>query len=115
MFNPFGKKIVASREEKRFLLNIDRILYFYADDNGVKIIADNNFTYYVGHTLQFWEKKLSLESFFRCHKGFLVNTNNVIEIVPYFNSTLALKFKEHKNIIPVGRKYLKGFKESISW
>lgn len=115
MFGALGQKIVASREGKRFLLNINCILYFYSEGNEVKMVADNNFAYYVGHTLQFWEEKLLAESFFRCHKGFLVNINNVIEIVPYFNSTLALKFKDNKNIIPVGRKYLKDFKEAISW
>lgn len=110
----FGK-IVAERENRKFLLNTERILYFYSENDEVKIAVDDECTYYVGHTLQFWEKRLSEDNFFRCHKAYLVNLEKVIEIIPYFNSTLALKFIGHKNIIPVGRKFLKGFKIAISW
>ncbi|GKX64787.1 LytTR family DNA-binding domain-containing protein [Inconstantimicrobium mannanitabidum] len=111
----FPKKIVASRENKRFLLNIDRILYFYCDGKNIKIVIDDESTYYVDQSLNFWEKRLSKENFFRCQKGYLVNIEKVIEIVPYFNSTLALKFKAHKNIVPVGRKFVKHLKYAIGW
>lgn len=97
------------------MLNLDCILYFYSEGNGINIMTVDNSIYRVNHSLDFWEKRLSKENFIRCQKGYLVNIEKVIEVVPYFNSTLSLKFKGHKNIIPVGRKFAKHFKYMISW
>ncbi|OOM06417.1 transcriptional regulatory protein YpdB [Clostridium saccharobutylicum] len=55
------------------------------------------------------------ENFIRCQKGYLVNIEKVVAIVPYFNSTLALKFKGHDKTVPVGRKFAKHFKDIIGW
>ncbi|WP_077867310.1 LytTR family transcriptional regulator DNA-binding domain-containing protein [Clostridium saccharobutylicum] len=111
----FSKKIVALNDNKRLLININSILYFYYEGTAINIITDNNSIYRVNHSLSFWEGRLLEENFIRCQKGYLVNIEKVVAIVPYFNSTLALKFKGHDKTVPVGRKFAKHFKDIIGW
>ncbi|MCR3758642.1 LytTR family transcriptional regulator DNA-binding domain-containing protein [Clostridium felsineum] len=108
-------KIVASNKNKKILINVKSILYFYSDNNIINIITDNDSIYSVNHSLSFWESKLSKVNFVRCQRGYLVNIEKVIEIVPYFNSTLALKISGHNNIVPIGRKFVKNFKRLVGW
>lgn len=113
--NMFSKKIVASNGNSKILLNIDTILYFYYEENSVNVVIDDNSIFKVNHSLSFWENKLSEEHFIRCQKGFLVNIEKAVEVIPYFNATLALKFKGHDKFVPVGRKFVKQFKDIICW
>lgn len=42
-----------------------------------------------------------------------MNLEKVVEIVPYFNSTFILKMGGTDNTVPVGRKFLKVFKDAV--
>lgn len=112
---PVPTQIIASRENRRFLLKLDSILYFISCDDEIRVVVDNGYEYHVQHPLIFWEKKLESRKFFRCHKGYIVNLEKVKEIIPSFNSTIALILDKHKNAVPVGRKYIKKFKEIVGW
>lgn len=114
VIQPFHKKIVASKENKNFLLDLNCILYFCYENNEINIVT-NESIYHVNHSLQFWQERLLHENFIRCQKGYLVNIEKIIEIIPYFNSTLGLRLKGYKNIIPVGRSFLKSFKDALWW
>lgn len=107
------KRVVALKDNRRFLLPISSILYFYFSDDRVKIVTDKNLVYNVEHSLHFWEEKLLEKNFLRVHKGFVVNLEKVVEIVPYFNSTFMLKMSGTENTVPVGRKFLKVFKNAV--
>lgn len=109
------RKIVAAKENKKFLIDLKNILYFYSYSNEIKIITINNCVYTVQHSLQFLEKRLIFTNFFRCHKGYIVNLEKIIEIIPSYNYTFNLKLENYKNTVPVGRKYIKKFKEMICW
>lgn len=113
--NSFLQKIVALKENRKILLNVNCILYFFYEDSSVKIVTDDNSVYRVNHSLDYWQKRFFSNSFIRCQKGYLVNMNKVIEIIPYFKYTLGLKFKENNKIIPVGRKYMRELKYTIGW
>ncbi len=71
--------------------------------------------YTVPHSLQFWEKKLPYCNFFRCHKGYIVNLEKVLEIIPSYNYTFDLKLEKYTKTLPVGRKYIKDFKKIVCW
>ncbi|MGX5536170.1 LytTR family DNA-binding domain-containing protein [Bacillus cereus] len=104
-------KVVASRGNKKYLLKLSSILYFVYCDEKVKVVVEDD----VKHSLHFWESKLLSLNFFRCHKGYIVNLEKVNEIVPSFNSTAFLVLEKHKDTVPVGRKYIKAFKEIVNW
>lgn len=106
-------KIIGIRENRIFLIDWGKIIYIYADKKDVNIFTDNNLIYKSRHTLKFFEGNLPTNIFFRCHRSFLVNIEKVNEISPYFNNTFSLKFDNHKEMIPVGRNYIKNFKTLI--
>ncbi|MEW4110262.1 MULTISPECIES: LytTR family DNA-binding domain-containing protein [Bacillus cereus group] len=108
-------KVVASRGNKKYLLKLSSILYFVYCDEKVKVVVEDDLEYDVKHSLHFWESKLLSLNFFRCHKGYIVNLEKVNEIVPSFNSTAFLVLEKHKDTVPVGRKYIKAFKEIVNW
>lgn len=110
---PSINKAVGFLENRMFLVNLDDILYFYADKEKINIVAEGNLNYRSKYTLKYWEGRLFRNNFFRCHRSFLVNMKKVKEICPAFNSTFVLKFNNHKELVPVGRNYIKDFKTLV--
>lgn len=106
-------KILGVREKRMFFINLDKVLYLYADKKEVNIVVDDSLVYKSKYTLKHWEIDLSKNNFFRCHRSFLVNMKKVREIVPSFNSTFVLRFTNYKELIPVGRNYIEEFKRLI--
>lgn len=106
-------KILGIREKHMFFINLDKVLYLYADKKDVNIVVEDSSIYKSKYTLKHWESKLSKNNFFRCHRSFLVNMKKVREIVPSFNSTFVLRFTNYKESIPVGRNYIEEFKRLI--
>src|SRR5699024_135731 len=72
----------------------DRMLEIYTED---KVIESKL-------TLQELEKKLTGLPFFRTHRSYLVNLNQILEITPWFNGAynITLKDDDHTTI-PVSR------------
>lgn len=108
-------KIIVKKNNRYYLLDLNCILYFQAYGSEIKIVTDKNNEYHVNHPLCFWEKHLKNKCFYRCHKGYLVNLKKIVEIVPYYNSTFLLLFENSKNTVPVGRAFIKQFKEELNW
>ena len=47
--------------------------------------------------------RLPQESFFRCHRSYLVNLSQIREIVPWFNNTYLLRLRDLEAEVPVSR------------
>lgn len=112
-YAPSIDKIVGILQNRMFLINLDDIFYLYADKEKINIVAEGNLNYRSKYTLKYWEVRLFRNDFFRCHRSFLVNMKKVVEICPSFNSTFVLKFNNHKELVPVGRNYIKAFKALV--
>lgn len=106
-------RISGLYNERIFLLEFDEIIYLRADGDFTDIISKNGMTYKSKFSLKYLSEKLRGTSFFRCHKSFLVNIQNVREISPYFNYTFELTCSNCAEKVPVGRKYIKEFKELV--
>lgn len=61
-----------------------------------------------------FEKKLTLEKFFKTHRSYIVNINKIKEIIPWFNSTYKLKLSGIENDIYVSRSKIKEFKKLMN-
>ncbi len=61
-----------------------------------------------------YEKRLSGYRFFRIHKSYLVNLEQVQEIFPWHNNGFALKMLGYENeILPVGREKIKELRQIL--
>lgn len=55
-------------------------------------------------TLQELSDRLPLDTFFRCHRSYIINIHKVKEIIPYFNGTYLLRMKDKNHTeVPVSR------------
>lgn len=106
-------RISGFYDEKIFLLSFDEIIYLRADGDYTDIITKSGLIYKSKFSLKYLTERLKKTNFFRCHRSFLVNIDKVKEIAPSFNYTLELSFNNCKEKVPVGRKYIKEFKEIV--
>ena len=54
--------------------------------------------------------KLPHDLFFKCHRCYILNIENVEEIIPWFNNTFLVKLKGVKEKVPVSRNKVNEFK-----
>lgn len=70
--------------------------------------------YTLKNSLSYWEEKLKPYGWFRCHKGFLINLNEIEEVYPMFNYTYNIRMKGVDEEVLVSRTYVKEFKEILN-
>jgi DNA-binding LytR/AlgR family response regulator len=106
-------KIPLYKADKIILKDISDILVVSINTRNVEIKTKINECYESRQSLIYWENKLSPYKFLRCHRNYIVNLEKIIEIVPWFNNTYILKLSGLEDDIPVGRKYIKDFKNML--
>jgi two-component system LytT family response regulator/two-component system response regulator LytT len=63
-------------------------------------------------TLEELQEQLDPASFWRAHRGFVVNINHIREVVPWFKSSYQLRMNDKKQTeIPVSRAQTKRLRE----
>lgn len=102
-------KIAVWRENSIILLDPAIILYFSMGGKKV-IVHTKDDAYESNSSLAELENRLEEKGFFRCHKSFLINTDHITRIIPWFHSTYVIKLKETAEQIPVSRYYTKKLK-----
>lgn len=104
-------KICVSKENKLLILDINEIVYLEYLNRDILIYTKNDKYNYNNSTLKEIENKYREYDFLRTHKSFIVNTNFIKEVIPWFNYTYKIKLKHYDNVeIPVSRNYIKKFK-----
>ncbi len=107
-------EVVTVWENDRFVvLKPEQIVYFYTSGNKT-LIKSKDGQFSSMNTLSSFERKLGRFLFFRTHKSFLVNLNDIKEIIPWFNHTYNLVMNGYENDeVPVSRTHLKDFKQRM--
>lgn len=109
------RRVLAARpgEKPRVVLDLARVLWFRADGKrSVAATADGE--YEVPRLLGDLEDAIGARSFVRTHKGYLVNLDHVVEVVPWFAGALRLKMAGRARAdVPVSRRYAKGLRERL--
>ncbi len=106
-----GKLAVEMDGEITYIL-IQDIYYMYRDEKLTKIITQKG-EFEVRTTLKELESRLTLFSFFRIHKGFLVNLNYVKRLTPWFNGAYQLELENRKEQLAVSRNYVKDLRQRL--
>jgi two-component system LytT family response regulator/two-component system response regulator LytT len=105
-------KIAVWSNNSIILLAPETIQYFTMD--GKKVIArTTGDVYECNASLTDLEYNLENKGFFRCHKGFLINTEYIDKIFPWVHSTYMIKLKENNTQIPVSRHYAKKLRDML--
>lgn len=101
---------VAVEENGKFILVAQSdIVMAYANDREVFLRAGAK-DYPCSHSLSELEQSLQSQSFFRCHRNYIVNIHHIKEIQPWFHGTYQLILADHLATVPVSRSKVKEFR-----
>lgn len=83
------------------VIPIDTILYFQAQDDYVEVVTSET-KYLVYRRMEHLEKVLPISSFFRTHRSFIINLNQILKIESFFGNTYNVFLKNGQKI-PLSR------------
>ncbi|HEY3425247.1 MAG TPA: LytTR family DNA-binding domain-containing protein [Negativicutes bacterium] len=110
--NVLANKICVRCNGKIIPLDKQEIIFVFAKDKDVFVRTKTN-EFLSLLTMQEFEQSLSESNFLRVHRQFIINLDQICEIVPWFHGSYLLRMNECKNQdIPVSRnkvKLLKAF------
>ena len=97
------RRIPLYRGETIIPTNPERIIFARAEEGEV-VVHTIDGRYRTRCTLRELEQKLAPAGFFRSHRSFLVNSNHVREVIPWFNGSYKLIMGDkEKTEVPVSR------------
>ncbi len=109
---PQKVKVLVQSQQRLLLVNGEDIIFATTDGSAIVVVTrevEGSSNY---RTLEELNETLDSESFWRPHRSFLVNTQHIKEVVPWFNSTFILKMNDKKSTeVPVSRVQAKRLRE----
>jgi len=110
-FSP--KHITISRGEHFKPILITDIVAITSDGRDVKIMTTYG-KFRHSKSITSMDEFLDNEIFFRCHRGFIININQIKKIDIWFNNTYQLEMEGLAEKIPVSRSYISKFREIMA-
>jgi len=105
-----NNKITIWKDNKMIVRNIMEISYCEANERET-LIYIKGVQYNVSCSISDFYKKLPKEFFYRSHRSYIINTDKIMEIIPWFNNTFMLKLQGEEIDIPVSRNNIIEFKQ----
>jgi two-component system LytT family response regulator len=106
---PTVNRIALWEKNKMVVIDIKDVTYCEANERDTIVYTQKN-KYIAKMSISKFYKKLPSDIFFKTHRSYIVNINEIIEIIPWFNSTYIVKVKGSDFEIPVSRNNINDFK-----
>lgn len=104
-------KISVWKSDRVILIDVDDIIYIMADGRST-LIKTTSGEFPSNQNLYEFEKKLCKDKFLRVQRSYIINLEQVKEILPWFNNTYVIKMNKYdKDEIPISRKQIKTIRE----
>lgn len=104
-------KISVWKSDRVILIDVSDIIYIMADGRNT-LIKTINGEFPSNQNLCDFERKLCNNKFLRIHRSYIINLEQVKEILPWFNNTYVIKMNKYeKDEIPISRKQIKTIRE----
>jgi ABC-2 type transport system ATP-binding protein len=107
--------IPARAEDKIILIDPAEILYVFAQDDRayLQTVDERLITQF---TLAELEKRLSRSGFFRAHRAYLVNLQQIKEVIPYTRNSFSLRLKDSAGtLIPLSKSAERELRELLAY
>ncbi len=105
-------KILVKSQQRLLLVDAEDVIYASIADGLITIVArdvEGSSNY---RTIEELQESLDSDRFWRAHRSYLVNINQIKEVVPWFKSSYMLKMNDKKGSdIPVSRAQTKRLRE----
>ncbi|MGB9678733.1 MAG: LytR/AlgR family response regulator transcription factor [Thermoanaerobacteraceae bacterium] len=107
------EKLAVEKNGRIKLINIKEIIFAKAY-SGDTIIKTKNDTFTYKGTIKNLKEILNQENFFRAQKSYIVNINEIIEIIPWFKGTYWIIMNDEiKTQISVSKNQIKNLKHIV--
>jgi len=107
--------VPARGEEKILLIDPAEILYVFAQDDRAYLQTSQG-RLPTQFTLAELEKRLSRSGFFRAHRAYLVNLQQVKEVIPYTRDSFSLRLKDTSGTeIPLSKSAERELRELLGY
>jgi ABC-2 type transport system ATP-binding protein len=107
--------VPARSQERIILIDPADILYIYAQDDRAYIQTSHE-SLPTRFTLSELEKRLARRGFFRAHRGYLVNLQQVKEVIPYTRDSFSLRLKDPAGTeIPLSKSAERELRELLGY
>nr|WP_092069935.1 LytTR family DNA-binding domain-containing protein [Dendrosporobacter quercicolus]NSL47508.1 DenX [Dendrosporobacter quercicolus DSM 1736]SDL92295.1 two component transcriptional regulator, LytTR family [Dendrosporobacter quercicolus] len=84
-------KLKISTNEKSVFVNVHDIILITRNERKTTIYTTDGLTIQTNDPLHLLEQRLEKYKFFRCHKGFIINSDMVLELAPWGAKTYLVK------------------------
>ena len=111
----YSRKFTVDTGSSMNILDANDIQMVYAKDRMVFIQTIGGKNYKAKSTLQEFESRLDPKHFFRCHRNYIVNIDQIKAILSWFNRGYLLTMKDEKTEVPVSRAYVNKLREYIQF
>lgn len=105
-----NRRINLRKNENIIVTDVNDIYYAEASEK-VTLVYTKTDEYMMPMSISDFHDKLPQDTFFRCHRSYIVNLSKIHEIVPWFNHTYLVRLKDIKAEIPVSRSKAKAFRQ----
>lgn len=87
-----GRMMLRHREGVTFL-DLEDILLVQREDRSTVLYTADDGRYVTGDSLAEMEERLPKDTFFRCHKSYIINLNHIKDITPYGRWTYVVRLE----------------------
>ena len=111
---PRTSKLLVTDRKRHLMVDADDVVFASVSDGSVQVATRDLSGETHFRTLEELQANLDPQIFWRVHRSFLVNINQIKEVVPWFNRTLQLKMADQAETeIPVSRTNSRRLKEYL--
>ncbi len=89
----YKSRFIAKVGDQIKYIKSEDIAYFFAEDNIVFLVTENQGKYIVDYSLNELENYLEPRIFFRINRSFYVNIKSIVKVHKFFNSRLKIELK----------------------
>jgi two-component system LytT family response regulator/two-component system response regulator LytT len=112
---PRPKRLVVKVAERFMLVDATDIIYAAVEGGVVTLVTDRVTGTSNLRTLEELSAVLDPATFWRVHRGYIVNLERIQEVIPWFNRTIQLKMADRAGTeIPVSRAHTRRLKEHLN-
>jgi two-component system response regulator LytT len=108
----YSAKLIVQAQSRLLLVDQAEICFASIDEGVIRVVTQSFEGQSKCRTLEELLEQLDGETFWRAHRGFVVNINHIREVVPWFKSTYQLRMNDKKQTeIPVSRAQTRRLRE----
>jgi len=111
---PRRTKLLVRAQQRLFLVDAGDVVYASIEDGVITLHTRESEGVSNYRTIEELQAGLDPDQFWRAHRSYLVNINQIKEVVPWFKSTYVLRMGDKKQSeVPVSRQQTKRLRELL--